>query len=77
MEALACGADVIVSNITVHKEIFENCVHYIDPCNTDIDLSRILSEKVDPPETILEKYSWKKAGEAWNKLLTRYSEKNG
>jgi glycosyltransferase involved in cell wall biosynthesis len=58
LEALSCGAKVIVSNAASLPEIYGNSGHYIDPFNTDIDLDQLLNQSVDPPDEILKKYSY-------------------
>lgn len=63
MEALACGAPVIVSDTPTMHEIYQNTAHYIDPYNPDVDLDAILSEPVAPAEEVLKKFSWKRSAE--------------
>lgn len=41
----------------------KNCVHYIDAFNTDINLDKLLKEKIRSPEKILEKYTYKQSAE--------------
>lgn len=69
LEALACGAQVIVSDIAVHREIFGKSVRYISPYGGNEDLEKLLEETVDSPEDILKKYSWEQAGKEWNKIM--------
>ena len=69
LEALACGAPVIISNSTCLPEIYEDCAHYIDPDNYDVDLERLMSEKVALPDKILSKYSWDKSAQKWYDLI--------
>lgn len=57
LEALSCGAQIIVANAACLPEIYGNTAHYIDPFNTDIDLDKLIKEPVDPPDEILIKYS--------------------
>ncbi len=71
LEALACGTDVIVSDIEVHKEIFKNSVRYINPYDSNILLEDILSQKVEDSSSILDNNSWKRAGECWNELFSK------
>ena len=71
LEALACGTDVIVSDIEVHKEIFKNSVRYINPYDNNILLEDILSQKVEDSSSILDNNSWKRAGECWNELFSK------
>jgi glycosyltransferase involved in cell wall biosynthesis len=58
LEALSCGAKIIVARSASLPEIYENTAHYIDPFNTDVDLDTLLEEPVEPPDAILEKYSY-------------------
>ncbi len=67
LEALSCGAEVIVSTATCLPEIYGNSAHYIDPQNYDIDLNKLLSEPIAPASEVLDKYNWAKEAD---KLLT-------
>ncbi|MCL2066585.1 MAG: glycosyltransferase family 4 protein [Treponema sp.] len=58
MEALSCGAKIVISNVSSLPEIYGNSAHYIDPFNTDINLEQLLLEPVGQPENILKKYSY-------------------
>jgi glycosyltransferase involved in cell wall biosynthesis len=58
LEALSCGAPIIVSNAASLPEIYGKTAHYIDPDNTNVDLDRLLKEPVETPEHILKKYSY-------------------
>jgi glycosyltransferase involved in cell wall biosynthesis len=58
LEALSCGAQIIISNAASLPEIYGNTAHYIDPFNTDIDLDALLRQPVENPEGILKKYSY-------------------
>jgi glycosyltransferase involved in cell wall biosynthesis len=58
LEALYCGAKIIISNAASLPEIYGNTAHYIDPYNTDVDIDEILKEPVEPPDAILDKYSY-------------------
>ena len=59
LEALALGRTVIVSDIPVMHEIFENEVQYLNPLEYDINLNKIYVGK--DREKILEKFSWKES----------------
>jgi glycosyltransferase involved in cell wall biosynthesis len=69
VEALSCGTQVIVSRAASLPEIFGNTAHYIDPFNTNVDLDKLLREPVDPPDEILEKYSYDAAAQKVYKLI--------
>lgn len=58
LEALALGAQIIVSNKSALPEVFEGAAHYIDPYDTDVDLEKLLREPVEDASTVLDKYSW-------------------
>ena len=63
LEALSCGAQIIVAKAASLPEIYGNTAHYIDPYNTDINLDELLLEPVEKPDEILVKYSYDKAAE--------------
>lgn len=57
LEALSCGAPIIISDKTCLPEIYEDCAHYINPDVYDVDLNKILGQPVASPEKLLEKYT--------------------
>ena len=69
LEALSQGAQVICSNAACLPEVYGGSVHYIDPYDTNVDLDALLKEHADPPESVLNKYSWKKSATALYTLL--------
>ena len=58
LEALANGADVIVSRAACLPEIFRKSVHYIDPSNANVNLDKLVCEKVEKASEVLNAYSW-------------------
>jgi len=74
LEALSCGAQVIVAKAASLSEIYGNTAHYIDPYNTDINLDELLLEPVDKPDDILAKYSYDKAACNVYNLIQEYSK---
>lgn len=58
LEAMSCGAKIIVSTATCLPEIYEKSAHYIDPYNYDVDLNKLLSEPVAPASIVLDKFNW-------------------
>lgn len=58
MEALSCGAAIIISTASCLPEIYGPSAHYIDPYDYDVDLDEVMSGPVQPAITILEKYQW-------------------
>lgn len=61
LEALSCGAPIIISDKTSLPEIYGGSAHYIDPDNPDVDLDNLLKEAVEPPSAVLEKYTLEKS----------------
>jgi glycosyltransferase involved in cell wall biosynthesis len=58
LEALSCGANIIVAKAASLPEIYGETAHYIDPFDTNVDLDKLLREPVKRPDSILEKYSY-------------------
>jgi len=58
LEALSCGAQIIISKAASLPEIYGNTAHYIDPFDTNVDLDALLREPVDKPDAILAKYNY-------------------
>ena len=71
LEAMSTGCPVVVSDIPVMHEIFEQSVHFVDPYNTEIDLEDLLKQPLSPSEPILKKYSWEKCAQMlWNEIMS-------
>jgi len=73
LEALACGAHIIISNSSCLPEIFGDCASYFDPDNYDIDLNEAVDHTVLQPDKLLKKYSWDKAAKQWFDLIQEYA----
>lgn len=69
LEALSCGAELIVSNATCLPEIYEKSAHYIDPYKFDVDLESLLSEPTFTASEVLAKFSWMREAEKLLKIL--------
>lgn len=69
LEAMACGAQVIVSTATCLPEIYGNAAHYIDPYDYDVDLEDLLLQPVSPRESVLERFCWQHEAEKLLRLL--------
>ena len=72
LEALSCGAQVIVAKAASLPEIYGSTAHYIDPYNTDVDLNKLLAEPVEKPDEILVKYSYDKAAKQVHRLISEF-----
>jgi glycosyltransferase involved in cell wall biosynthesis len=73
LEALSCGAQIIVAKAASLPEIYGNTAHYLDPFNTDIDLDKLLQEPVDSPEGILKRYSYDNSARKIYNLIKEFS----
>jgi glycosyltransferase involved in cell wall biosynthesis len=73
LEALSCGAQIIVAKAASLPEIYGNTAHYIDPFNTNVNLDKLLAEPVEAPDAILEKYSYDTAAQQVYALIRKQS----
>ena len=73
LEALTCGANIIIAKAASLPEIYGNTAHYIDPFNTDINLDKLLKETVESPDYIFSKFSYDKSAEQVYKIIKEYS----
>ena len=71
IEALSCGAELIVSTATCLPEIYERSVHYIDPYNYNIDIDKLLSEPVEPASQVLGKFDWEREARKLYDILSK------
>ena len=69
LEAFSLGKPVIVSDIPVMHEIFENEVEYINPMDYEVDLEKIFDSK--NKEKILEKFSWEKSAKKLLEIIRK------
>ena len=69
LEALACGAKAVVSDIPVMREIYGNAVHYLDPDRPDVSIEELMSGELSNPQEVLSKYTWECAAQMWLKLI--------
>jgi glycosyltransferase involved in cell wall biosynthesis len=73
LEALSCGAQIIIAKAASLPEIYGNTAHYIDPFDTNVDLDKLLQEPVDPPDEILKKYSYDSAAQQVYSIIKEFS----
>lgn len=57
LEALSCGAPIVISDRTSLPEIYGKAAHYIDPDNPNVDIAALLKEPVERPDAVLEKFT--------------------
>lgn len=71
MEALACGAKIIVSNVSCLPEIYKKAAYYIDPYKYDYDLDTVLEQSVEDSSSVLDCFSWEKTAKIIYDILVR------
>ena len=69
IEALSCGATLILSNATCLPEIYGDAAHYIDPYDYDVDFEKLLNEPIAPALSVLDKYNWGREAEKLYNIL--------
>ncbi|MDR2493624.1 MAG: glycosyltransferase family 4 protein [Spirochaetaceae bacterium] len=72
LEALSCGAQIIVADAASLPEIYGKTAHYIDPYAIDVDLEELLYQPVEKPDDILAKYSYDTAAEQVYALIKEH-----
>lgn len=71
LEALSTGCKIIVSNSASLPEIYGKSALYIDPYDTNINLSDLMLHETTDSEEILKKYTYENAAEKlYSTLLT-------
>ena len=73
LEALCFGAKVLCSNSSCLPEVYEDCVTYFDPYDYNVDLDKLLKNKVANPKKLFEKYTWENSAK---RLYQRIKEMN-
>ena len=74
LEALACGAKIIISNSTCLPEIYQESAYYIDPSIPCCDLKQLLDNNVGTSERVLKKFTWQNiATIVYNNVITHNS----
>lgn len=71
LEALACGASVVVSDTKVMREVYGRCAHYVDPTTPCENLEELMRNEIESPKAVLSRFSWKKSA---LELLSTLSE---
>ncbi len=69
LEALSCGAKIIVSKTASLPEIYKSTAYYINPNDTNVNLNKLLLESVESPDEILNSYTYKNAANKFYKIL--------
>lgn len=72
LEALACGAQILVSDCSCMPEIFSSCATLIDPDDYHFDFSRIHICTETDREKLLQNYSWESSAQKWLDIFKKY-----
>ncbi len=71
LEALSAGCSrIIVSDIPVMHEIFEESAIYINPNDYNYDLSELLKSSKCEAESVLKRFSWRESAMKIYKIIT-------
>jgi glycosyltransferase involved in cell wall biosynthesis len=73
LEALSCGAQIVVAKAASLPEIYRDTAHYIEPFDTDIDLDALISEPVEKPDSLFKKYSFDKSAQQVYEIIKNIS----
>lgn len=73
LEALACGAKIIISNTSCLPEIYKNYAYYIQPDDPAINLDDLLKNEIMAPGPLLKKYSYRESAKKLYALLKEVS----
>lgn len=71
LEALSVGAKIVISNSSCLPEIYQTSAYYINPDNTDINISDLLKNSVSSAENILGFYTYKNASKIFFSELNK------
>lgn len=75
LEAISCGAKILVSNVASLPEVYGNSADYLDPSNFEVDIDSLIHEKKSELyQTVLEKYTWHNNAEIIYSSLLQYLE---
>lgn len=71
LEALACGAKIIISNAACLPCIYQEAAYYIDPNKPCSNLKQLLTQNVGSSDGVLERFSWQNiASIVYKSLIT-------
>ena len=72
LEALSCGAKIIISDSTCLPEIYGDTAYYIHADEPDIDLNELLKKEVSSPKALLDELTVENAGRKLYKIIKEY-----
>ncbi len=75
MEALSCGARIVISNTSSLPEIYKDSAYYIDPTDYEVDLDKLLEQDSAPAQECLDRFSWRSSAEKLLKLCQNYPKR--
>ena len=71
LEAISCGAKVLVSNSSCLPEIYAGYAALIDPYDYDVDLNKVLDEYKYDGTALLQKFTWKNLAYKFNEYICK------
>lgn len=69
LEALSCGARIIISTSASLPEIYGSAASYIDPASTDCCLENLLQDKAEDASSVLGAYTYRNAALRLKKIM--------
>jgi glycosyltransferase involved in cell wall biosynthesis len=72
LEALSCGAPVVIAASSSLPGIYGGAAHYIDPFDSGADLPALLTEAVEKPDRVLAENSYDRAAERLTAILREF-----
>jgi len=76
LEALICGAKVIVSTSASLPEIYGKYAYYLNPYDTELNLENLLKEPLEKPNELFEKYSYDNAAVKVYNIINEFVNNN-
>jgi glycosyltransferase involved in cell wall biosynthesis len=75
MEALSCGARIIVSDIPLMHEVYGPTALFVDPASPNYDIAQMLQTRTAPASDVLRRYSWEKTARRISEPIHRLSDR--
>jgi glycosyltransferase involved in cell wall biosynthesis len=71
IEALSIGANIVVSDIEIMRELYDGCAYFIDPYDYNVDLTSLLCERIPTSSAneVLQRFEWSRAANTMVNVL--------
>ena len=75
LEALSLGTPILVARASCLPEIYGGCARYFDPDDYDVDIDLLMTQPVDDPKIVLDKYSWDNTARQWLDIFSKEADR--